>query len=325
MHTYEQALQAGKQFLLEHDDYLVVSHVQPDGDAVSSTVTVGWLLSCLGKTFTMINEGEIPQRMRFLWQADAIVNMTEHPPERKYKAIICVDCADFARVGLTRHYFEEDAMILNIDHHPTNNGYGAVNIIKSDAAATAEILFELLELFNITWDKDIATAVYTGLLTDTGGFRYANTSPNVMATASRLLEHGVDGPYLAQSLLEEMTFPQVRILNKALSSLQMSEDGKVAWVVITPEDMQACEAVNEDLEGIVNYTRNIRGVEVGIFFKVINENATKVSMRSAGKVDVAALAQTFGGGGHVLAAGCRMEGKLDEIVEKVLKQVNSQW
>ncbi|WP_434751650.1 DHH family phosphoesterase [Paenibacillus amylolyticus] len=325
MHTYEQALQAGKQFLLEHDDYLVVSHVQPDGDAVSSTVTVGWLLSCLGKTFTMINEGEIPQRMRFLWQADAIVNMTEHPPERKYKAIICVDCADFARVGLTRHYFEEDAMILNIDHHPTNNGYGAVNIIKSDAAATAEILFELLELFNITWDKDIATAVYTGLLTDTGGFRYANTSPNVMATASRLLEHGVDGPYLAQSLLEEMTFPQVRILNKALSSLQMSEDGKVAWVVITPEDMQACEAVNEDLEGIVNYTRNIRGVEVGIFFKVINENATKVSMRSAGKVDVAALAQTFGGGGHVLAVGCRMEGKLDEIVEKVLKQVNSQW
>ncbi|GGH59751.1 DHH family phosphoesterase [Paenibacillus silvae] len=325
MHTYEQALQAGKQFLLEHDDYLVVSHVQPDGDAVSSTVTVGWLLSCLGKTFTMINEGEIPQRMRFLWQADAIVNMTEQPPERKYKAIICVDCADFARVGLSRQYFEEDAIILNIDHHPTNNGYGAVNIIKSDAAATAEILFDFLQLFNITWNKDIATAVYTGLLTDTGGFRYANTSPNVMAVASRLLEHGVDGPHLAQMLLEEVTLPQVRILNKALSSLQMTEDGRVAWVVITPDDMQACGAVNEDLEGIVNFARNIRGVEVGIFFKVINDNAVKASMRSAGKVDVAALAQTFGGGGHVLAAGCRLEGKLEEVVEKVLKQVNLQW
>ncbi|MDQ0169978.1 DHH family phosphoesterase [Paenibacillus tundrae] len=325
MHTYEQALQSGKKFLLEHDDYLVVSHVQPDGDAVSSTVTVGWLLSCLGKTFTMINEGEIPGRMRFLWGADDIVNMTEQPPTRKFKAVICVDCADFARVGLTRHYFEEDAVILNIDHHPTNNAYGTVNIIKSDAAATAEILFDLVSLFPVTLNKDAATAIYTGLLTDTGGFRYANTSPNVMTTASKLLEHGVDGPYLAQMLLEQVTLPQVRILNQALNSLQMTDDGKIAWVVITPEDMTTCGAANEDLEGIVNYPRNIQGVEVGIFFKVINDSAVKVSLRSAGKVDVAELAQTFGGGGHVLAAGCRLEGTLEDIVAKVLKQVNVQW
>ncbi|KQY83162.1 exopolyphosphatase [Paenibacillus sp. Root52] len=325
MHTYEQALQSGKKFLLEHDDYLVVSHVQPDGDAVSSTVTVGWLLSCLGKTFTMINEGEIPGRMRFLWGADDIVNMTEQPPARKFKAVICVDCADFARVGLTRHYFEEDAVILNIDHHPTNNAYGTVNIIKSDAAATAEILFDLVSLFPVTLNKDAATAIYTGLLTDTGGFRYANTSPNVMTTASKLLEHGVDGPYLAQTLLEQVTLPQVRILNQALNSLQMTDDGKIAWVVVTPEDMITCGAANEDLEGIVNYPRNIQGVEVGIFFKVINDSAVKVSLRSAGKVDVAELAQTFGGGGHVLAAGCRLEGMLEDIVAKVLKQVNAQW
>ncbi|MDR6722275.1 phosphoesterase RecJ-like protein [Paenibacillus amylolyticus] len=325
MHTYEQALQSGKKFLLEHDDYLVVSHVQPDGDAVSSTVTVGWLLSCLGKTFTMINEGEIPGRMRFLWGADDIVNMTEQPPARKFKAVICVDCADFARVGLTRHYFEEDAVILNIDHHPTNNAYGTVNIIKSDAAATAEILFDLVSLFPVTLNKDAATAIYTGLLTDTGGFRYANTSPNVMTTASKLLEHGVDGPYLAQTLLEQVTLPQVRILNQALNSLQMTDDGKIAWVVVTPEDMITCGAANEDLEGIVNYPRNIQGVEVGIFFKIINDSAVKVSLRSAGKVDVAELAQTFGGGGHVLAAGCRLEGTLEDIVAKVLKQVNAQW
>lgn len=322
MHTYEQALQDGKQFLLEHDDYLVVSHVQPDGDAVSSTVTVGWLLSCLGKTFTMMNEGEIPQRMRFLWNADRIVNMTEQPPKRKYKAVICVDCADFARVGLTKQYFEEDALILNIDHHPTNDGYGTVNIIKPDAAATAEILFDFVGQFPIQVDKAAATAIYTGLLTDTGGFRYANTSPNVMTTASKLLEYGVDGPMLAQILLEQVTLPQVRILNKALSSLKMTDDGKIAWVVITPEDMVACGAANEDLEGIVNYPRNIEGVEVGIFFKVIHDQAVKVSLRSAGKVNVAALAQTFGGGGHVLAAGCRLEGSLDDIVDRVLKQVN---
>lgn len=110
------------------------------------------------------------------------------------------------------------------------------------SAATAEILFDFLNLFQVTWDQDVATAVYTGLLTDTGGFRYANTSPNVMTTASRLLEHGVDGPYLAQTLLEQVTLPQVRILNQALSSLQMTDDGKIAWVVITPDDMVACGA-----------------------------------------------------------------------------------
>lgn len=178
-----------------------------------------------------------------------------------------MDCADFARVGLTKQYFEEDALILNIDHHPTNDGYGTVNIIKPDAAATAEILFDFVGQFPIQMDKAAATAIYTGLLTDTGGFRYANTSPNVMTTASKLLEYGVDGPMLAQILLEQVTLPQVRILNKALSSLKMTDDGKIAWVVITPEDMVACGAANEDLEGIVNYPRNIEGVEVGIFSK----------------------------------------------------------
>ncbi|KEO76412.1 MULTISPECIES: DHH family phosphoesterase [Paenibacillus] len=324
MHTYEQALQQAKEFILEHDDYLIVSHVQPDGDAVSSTVTVGWLLSCLGKKFTMLNEGPIPKRMDFLWHADEIMDMSQQPPERKYNRIICVDCADYRRVGLTEQFFTEDAIILNIDHHPTNDAYGTVNVIKSDAAATAEILFDLLEEFAVTWDVEVATAVYTGLLTDTGGFRYSNTSPKVMSTVSQLLTYGVDGPSLSEKLLEEMTFPQMKVLTKALQTLTMSEDGKVAWVVVSPDDMTECGAVNEDLEGIVNYPRNIRGVEVGIFFKVINDQAVKASLRSAGNVDVAALAQSFGGGGHVRAAGCRLEGKLEDIIKTVVGRVKSE-
>ncbi|MDO7905786.1 bifunctional oligoribonuclease/PAP phosphatase NrnA [Paenibacillus sp. JX-17] len=324
MQTYEQALQQGKDFLLEHDDYLIVSHVQPDGDAVSSTLTVGWLLSCLGKKFTMLNEGPIPQRMHFLWHADQIVNMSEQPLDRKFNAVICVDCADFQRVGLTENYFAENAAILNIDHHPTNNGYGSVNVIKPDAAATAEILFDLLEMMDVPVDQAVATAIYTGLLTDTGGFRYSSTSPKVMAAASRLLGYGVDGPHLAETLLEGMTLSQVKVLKRALDTLALSEDGKVAWVYVTPEDMIATGAANEDLEGIVNYPRNIHGVEVGILFKQINDNAVKVSMRSAGKVDVAALAHAFGGGGHVRAAGCRLDGRLDEIIPRMVEQVRAE-
>ncbi|KAA9006435.1 bifunctional oligoribonuclease/PAP phosphatase NrnA [Paenibacillus spiritus] len=322
MQSYEQCLRQTREFLLEHDDYLIVSHVQPDGDAVSSTLAVGWLLSCLGKKYVMINEGPIPARMRYLWHAGEILDMSVSQPDRKFSHVICVDCADFQRVGGTQRLFAEDARIVNIDHHPTNNGYGEITLIKPDAAATAEILFDLLNEFGAAWDKEIATAIYTGLLTDTGGFRYSNTSPKVMAAVSKLLEMGVNGPELAETLLEEMTLPQMRVLTRALNTLQMSPRGDIAWVVVTPKDMEECGAANEDLEGIVNYPRNIQGVEVGLLFKVIHDGAVKVSLRSAGRVDVAALAQVFGGGGHTRAAGARLEMKVEQAVEQVLEEVN---
>ncbi|GAK38462.1 bifunctional oligoribonuclease/PAP phosphatase NrnA [Paenibacillus urinalis] len=324
MQTYEQALEQGKEFLLLHDDYLIVSHVQPDGDAVSSTVMVGWLLSCLGKKFTMINEGPIPQRMQYLWNADQILNASLQSPPKQFQQVICVDCADYERVGKVTHWFADEANILNIDHHPTNNGYGKVNIIKDDAAATAEILYDLVEACGVAWDKEAATAAYTGLLTDTGGFRYSSTSPKVMKIASDLLALGVNGPELAERLLEEITLPQLKVLTRALNTLSISEDGQIAWVVVTPEDMTECGAQNDDLEGIVNYPRNIQGVEVGILFKVISDEVAKVSFRSAGKVDVAALAQGFGGGGHVRAAGARVEGPWQDTVNEVVERVKSQ-
>lgn len=227
----------------------------------------------------------------------------------------------FSACGADPALFAQDALIANIDHHPTNNGYGFVTLIKPDAAATAEILFDLLKTFEVEWDIDIATAIYTGLLTDTGGFRYTNTSPKVMAAVSELLALGVNGPELAETLLEEMTLAQVKVLNRALNTLQLTPQGDVAWVYVTPQDMLECNAANEDLEGIVNYPRNIRGVEVGMLFKVIDETAVKVSLRSAGKVDVAALAQVFGGGGHTRAAGARVEGTLEQAIPRVLEEV----
>ncbi|MCA1294178.1 bifunctional oligoribonuclease/PAP phosphatase NrnA [Paenibacillus sp. alder61] len=324
MQTNEREFRQAQRFLTEHDNFLVVAHVQPDGDAVSSTLAVGWLLSCLGKKYVMMNEGPIPKRMEYLWEADKIVNLSAAPLEAAYSHIICVDCADFRRTGKSSHYFAENAEILNIDHHPTNDGYGTCNLIVPHAAATVEILFDLIAFMGMSLDKDAATLIYTGLLTDTGGFRYSNTTPKVMATASKLLEYGVDGPGLSELLLEQMTLPQLRLLTRALNGLQISEDGKISWVSVNDEDLRVTGAIHEDLEGIVNYPRNIQGVEVGLLFKVISENAVKVSMRSAGKVDVARVAQSFGGGGHVRAAGARIEGTLEEIVPQVLDRVKLQ-
>ena len=323
MRDYEQELQQSQQFLTKHDDFLIVSHVQPDGDAVSSTLVVGWLLSCLGKKYVMVNEGAVPSRMLDLEHASDIINLSVAPLDRKFSYVICVDCADFARIGTVKHYLNEDVKILNIDHHATNDSYGAVNYIVPDAAATAEILFGLVTYMKLQLTTPVATALYTGLLTDTGGFRYSNTTPKVMQIASELLKYDVDGPGICQRLLEEMSLAQMKLLTRALNNLFMSEDGKISWLIVNEQDLAATGAVYEDLEGLVNYPRNIQGVEVGLLFKVINENAVKVSMRSAGLVDVAAVAHHFGGGGHVRAAGVKMQGNVNDIINLIIEQVKS--
>jgi len=318
---YRTRLDEALRFLREHDDFLIVSHVQPDGDAISSTIAVRWLLDRLGKRSLMINEGRIPSRLEFLPHAGEIVNYGERKPDRKFRAVVAVDCADFSRIGLVRELFEEPCELLNIDHHPTNDGFGTVNVLCQDAAATAEILFELIEHAGLAFDKDAATVIYTGLLTDTGGFRYSNTSPNVMTAASKLLTAGVDAYQLADRLLERMTMPQLKILQRGLSRLRFTEDGRVGWLYIEPKDLEETGASGEDLEGLVNYARNIDGVEVGMLFKGMDDGSVKVSFRSAGKADVAAIAQQFGGGGHIRAAGCRLSMPLDQAMPLVVDTV----
>ncbi|MFC5472062.1 bifunctional oligoribonuclease/PAP phosphatase NrnA [Cohnella suwonensis] len=317
------ALREAADFIRERDDFLIVSHVQPDGDAISSTVATGWLLGKLGKRYTMFNEGPVPSKLRYLWKSDAIVASGDdaEPPAKTYRSVICVDCADYARVGRTVSWFAPGADILNIDHHPTNDGFGLANLMKFDAAATAEILFELIDEFGLAIDKDVATAIYTGLMTDTGGFRYSNTSPVVMAMASRLLEAGVNGPELAEHLLERMTPGQLSMIRRGLNRLEFSEDQRIAWLWVTSEDLEQTGATNEDLEGLVNYPRNVEGVEVGILFKENGGASVKASLRSAGKVNVAAVAQAFGGGGHVRAAGLRVTVPLREAIDQVVAEV----
>jgi phosphoesterase RecJ-like protein len=314
-------LQQAVTFIRERDDFLIVSHVQPDGDAISSTVAAGWILEKLGKKFTMLNEGPVPSRLDFLWKSSEILSAGDVHQDRQYRNVICVDCADYARVGTANQWFAPDAELLNIDHHPTNDGYGRVNLMKFHAAATTEILFELLDKMEIGLDAEIATAIYTGLLTDTGGFRYSNTSPRVMAMASRLLEAGVNGPELAELLLERMTLGQLRITQRGLSRISFSPDQQISWVWVNSEDLKETGATNEDLEGLVNYPRNIEGIEVGLLFKQNGQESVKVSLRSTGRVNVAAVAQHFGGGGHVRAAGCRLTDPLPEVISKVIAVV----
>jgi phosphoesterase RecJ-like protein len=319
--AYRKQLDEALSFIHDGDRFLVVSHVQPDGDAISSTLVIGWLLRRLGKQAVMINEGAVPVRLSFLDGADTIINFIKQPVTETFDRIIAVDCADFRRIGLIAGVFSEGAKLLNIDHHPTNDSFGAVNLIREDAAATVEILYDLISHSGISPDIEAATAIYTGLLTDTGGFRYSNTSPSVMQVASLMLSKGVRGHWIADHLLERMTKSQLLLLQRGLSRLTFSDDNRIAWLFVAYADMAETGAVGDDLEGLVNYARNVEGVEVGILFKETESGEVKVSMRSSGKADVAAIAQSFGGGGHVRAAGCRLDGPIPDAITILVQAV----
>lgn len=319
--AYEKELDDAIAFMREGDRFLVVSHVQPDGDAISSTLVVGWLLRHFGKQAVMINEGSVPVRLDFMESATSITNYSQQPPTEIYDRVIAVDCADSRRIGLVSGIFSEGVALLNIDHHPTNDGFGAVNVIRTDAAATVEILYDLMEHAGIIPDKEAATAIYTGLLTDTGGFRYSNTTPRVMNVASRMLAEGVSGHWIANHLLERMTKPQFLLLQRGLNALSFSDDNRIAWLYISVADMAETGAIGDDLEGLVNYALNVEGVEVGILFKETENGQVKVSMRSSGKADVSAIAQLFGGGGHVRAAGCRIDEARPDAISNLINAV----
>lgn len=306
------------RFLKRYRSFLVVSHVQPDGDAVSSTVAMAHILKQLDKAFVLTNESDIPPKYRFLKMADAIVSWDE-AKSAPFEAVICVDCADRQRFGAVGDVLQRGLPLLNIDHHPTNDRYGDVNVVLSDRAATAEVIYELASYMELKWDRDFAEAVYTGMMTDTGCFRYANTTARVMKAAAHLLEYGVVPNEVAEPIYERMAVAQLLLLKEALNSLKVSDDGQIAWMRVTSEQMKNAGAGEEHVGGIVNFARNLEGVEVGILFKQM-DNGVKASWRSRKRLDVSQVAKRLGGGGHARAAGCYLEGTLEEVERRVLEE-----
>lgn len=315
-HNGDQVKEAAL-FMQEHDRFLVLSHVNPDGDATGSALGVCLMLEKLGKAYIVVNEGETPAKFSFLPRFDLLHNLSKESLDDTFGAVIAVDCADESRMGDVRSLFASGAKLLNIDHHPTNDGFGTVNLIRTDAAATAEILYDVAIAAGVRFDEELALCIYTGLLTDTGGFRYSNTSPRVMEIASKLLHYGVKPGDVAERCLEEITFAHVKILRRALQTLTLSHQNLVASITVRPEDFVQEGAVREDAGGLVNYCRNIEGVEVGVSFVESEPGVIKVSMRARDRVDVSSIAKHFGGGGHAKAAGCTMRGDLADVQSKV--------
>lgn len=316
--SYQEILDAIQS---ENGEILIVCHISPDGDAIGAALSVAHYLKQAGKSFTVVNDDPVPSRYTFLPGVEWFHRTEEISV--KYRTIVAVDCADYRRLGNTVTLFAENHQLINIDHHETNDRYGTMNLVQPQAAASCLVLYRLFRSMDVVINYDMAYLLYTGILFDTGGFRYNNTTPEIHHAAADLLLRGFEPFPIADRVLESMTREQVELVRLGLSTLKVHENGRIAYIVISQEMLELSGAKDEDTEVLLPYTRSLSGIEVGILFKEKPDGSMKVSMRSRDRVDVAKIALQFQGGGHVRAAGCNLEGPALQAVMRLMEVVNA--
>jgi bifunctional oligoribonuclease and PAP phosphatase NrnA len=303
----------------QHQRFLLTSHARPDGDAIGSVLGASLMLRELGKDVDVIMSDSVPVIYRGLPHADSIRHAGEI--EGRYDAAIILECDSVQRAGL-RGLEAAGRTLINIDHHTSARPFAHVNWIDPSACAVAQMVFELARAANVPITPELATCLYTAVLTDTGSFCFQGTDANTFALAQELVRAGADPSHIAQSVYFANPESKMRLLGIALGSLQRVDDA--VWMVVTQQQMQQCGAIEEDCEGLVNYGLGIAGVEVAAFFRELPDGRYRVSLRSKGGVNVALIAAQFGGGGHQCAGGCSLPGPLILALEKITGSIARQ-
>jgi len=297
---------------------LICGHVIPDGDCLGSVLALGLVMERLGKEVTMAGPDPVPKIFDFLPGVERFY--VGKPPAGAYDTLIALDCPAQERLGKYYHDMaDKDLVVINIDHHTGTESFGTYTYIDPQAAAVGEIIFDLLCLMKIKIDFDIAVCLYTAIFTDTGSFKYDNVKPDTHRRVAKLLEMGVSAAQVNIKVNEEKPKEAVLLTGAAINTLSVSPCGRVGWMIVTRDILRSTGAEDEHTEGLINYARCLKGVEVGLLFHEMKPGRYKVSFRSKGYVNVNELAALFGGGGHKRAAGCVVNGELDKLKEKIIR------
>lgn len=301
-----------KDRLAKAQSVLIASHVRPDGDAIGSLIALGLALQGAGKTVQMVLQDGVPASFRHLQGSEQVQN----EPKGAWDTFISVDCADYKRLGKA---FESIARPdINIDHHITNGMFGTLNLILGEEVATAAILTDCLPQWGLEITAPVASALLTGIVTDTLGYRTASTTPEALRQSAMLMEHGANLPDLYTRALVRRSFPAARYWGAGLASLER-KDGLV-WGTLTVTDRKAAGYGGNDDADLINIISAIDGSKVGMIFVEQTDNHVKISWRALAEgIDVSKVANHFGGGGHAAAAGADIPGSLEEIQPQVLK------
>lgn len=300
------------------ESIVILTHENPDGDAIGTGLALYNALKEYGKNPDIIIP-EYPRTFEFLPGADEIKKSSDI---EKYDLAISVDCATIKMLNGFANYFENAKVKVSIDHHSTNTMFGDLNYVSPDAPACAQILLVVLNYFKIEITKDIGTCILTGIITDTGGFKYSSVTAETFEFVAWLLNKGINVSKIYRKVLQVKTKANFELTRKAMERLEFLEDGKVAFTYITKEDEEKVNAESGDHEGIVEVGRDIEGVEVSIFLRETDKGC-KVSMRSNEYVNVSDVCILLGGGGHVRAAGATIQCTVEQAKEKVLRQVKA--
>ena len=308
--------------MLEHGGSVVIlGHVNPDGDCAGSCLAMyNYAKKKNPGTYVRLYLQPVPGKFSYLKGYDEI--QSEMQEENPFDLCICLDCSDRERLGQFGEYFDKAGQSICIDHHITNQGYAQANVIDAQASSSCEVLYGQLRPDMI--DKDIAACLYTGMVHDTGVFRYSCTSARTMEIAGRLMAMGIDFTKIIDDTFFRKTYLQSQILGRALMESIRFMDGRCIFTVIKKQDMAFYGVDNKDLDGIVDQLRTIEGVECAIFMYETDPHIFKVSMRSNDLVNVSKIAAYFGGGGHVRAAGCTMSGSVHDVVNNLSEHIEKQ-
>jgi phosphoesterase RecJ-like protein len=306
--------------LREHQRFAVLSHVRPDGDALGSQLAMGLALKQLGKDVAIWNEDGMLDKYSFVPRAELLTKPPLEPED--FEVVVALDTAIQNRLGTAGDAVRSAKTCINIDHHPSNPGYGDLVYVDADAPATGQILFELIRSEGLPFDRDIAENLYVAISTDTGSFQYPNTTARTFEIAAELVRAGVDVGRISQKLYENYPRRRVELLRELLGTMRFAADGKIASFSLSLDTARRLGVLPEDNEGLIDHLRAIRGVVIAVFFEELPEGKVRVSMRSKNEAaDVCAICKQFGGGGHTLAAGARVRGTLSEVEERVLHAV----
>jgi len=313
-------LQAIAAAVREHDRFLVVTHENPDGDALGSLLATTLALRQLGKDVEMLLLGEtpIPREYHFM-QLDGVLR--ELPADTESRVLVAVDCAKADRIGPDESVLERAALVLDIDHHHDNTRFGDVNLIAATASSTGELLRDVFAELEVDVTPEIAEALYVALVTDTGRFQYSNTTPKSLRLAAELVDAGADVHAVFQEVYESVQFAKLKLLARALERAMIFEGGRIIVSYLVRTDFGEVGAVEPYSEGIIDYLRAVEGAELAVLIREPPRESgptRRVSLRaSVDELDVSVIARIFGGGGHRQAAGFSSEKSVDDITEIV--------
>ncbi len=317
MNSFNEQFLTARSKILAAKNIGIITHINPDGDCIGSSLALSELIKTLGKSADVFNERKIPDDFKFITGNDDFINFAE-PNGTKYDLVIFVDCGNTDRAGTVSWVYESADFIINIDHHETNTMFGDINIVDPTAAATAILIYQMFKMYEIPLNMHVAELIYMAIITDTGNFSFSNANKQTHLIAGELVEFGVDVASLTQKLFRETTYNRLKLKALALDSLRSYFDGRVAVIKVTKAMFAETGTDSSDSEDVVGMIRDIRGVHIAALLRDTTDGKlVKVSFRSNGAVDVAAIAEEYAGGGHKNAAGCSIEGTVPEV-EKIL-------